>query len=116
MTLITYPQTDEKVDLKSNIGGFVTKKGAPLQVYVLANDDKWYLQKPVIFMNRFWTCNCTFGDMSTKVGDSFFAAVVESDKRPQSPINDLLEEIVDYVRVQRGRFLTKATSKKKKAS
>src|SRR4030095_1377039 len=100
MKYITFPVEDEKVELLQTVGGVVfdNKK---LQVYVLANDGRYYLQDPIMYDGIKWTCGCGFGDSNTQSGATFYVLVVESEERPHSPIDTMKYPVLDYVNVER---------------
>jgi hypothetical protein len=105
MRYITYPVEDEKVSELQSIGGYLFEK-KDVQVYVLANDGKYYLQDPVFKDGILWSCGCGFGDKDTHSGSSLFILLVESKERPHSPIDVMKYPVLDFLRVQRATSTT----------
>ena len=73
---------------------------AVVQLYVLSNDNKWYLQKPIKFFKKVWFGFCFFGDAKTKSGAKFTIAAKNTPERPKSPV-DKLNGIVQSLKVTR---------------
>jgi hypothetical protein len=62
----------------------------PVQVYVLANDKKWYLQKNVQTHGRKrFSVTCSFGDQTSKSGETFQVVAIATADRPRTPIDTL---------------------------
>jgi|GEM_PF-3867366 hypothetical protein len=76
------------VQHKTTLYGWTSDK--PVQIFVLSNDGKWYLQKNVVFVsNTQFFVECYFGDENTQHGAKFVVVAVVTDKRPYSPMTQL---------------------------
>ncbi len=69
-------------------------KHKSVQVYVLANDDTWYLQPPVKYTmahKRRWHVDVWLGELSTKLQPNinYTIVAVETNERPETPLAEL---------------------------
>ena len=102
MKYITFPAEDERVQQYQDVGGVLFNE-LDLQVYILANDGKYYLQDPVQINGIDWLCPaCGFGDANTQIAKPLYILLVKSNARPHSPRDDMPFPVLDYVRVERG--------------
>lgn len=90
------------VEFKHMISGVVEPACSPVQVYILANDNKWYLQKPVEAEGKHFTCDCSFG-FENSFDHEFNAVALITADRPASPVDSLPEDVVKSkpIRVKR---------------
>src|SRR5690242_2735378 len=90
---IGMPFDGSEVGKTTLVWGKLRHKGQ-VQVYVKANDGKYYLQKPVIyigglFKKRLWAVECFLGDDSSEYGLDYEITAVLTDERPHTPLDVL---------------------------
>lgn len=77
-----------KMGFQDVIHGHVEPANSTVQVYILANDNKWYLQKPADVKGNCFKCDCSFG-FEESFGNSFIAVALLTEDRPGSPLDEL---------------------------
>jgi len=65
------------------------KSTRPLQVYVLANDNKWYLQKKVLRFGNLWFGVVVLGDEDIPSSLEYTIVAVATPDRPKTPLDVL---------------------------
>jgi len=95
---ITEPHTRRRVTSRE-----ITVRGTaitpdPIQVYVRANDSRWYLQREVTFDGLDWSVDCILGDYKVKNEHMKFqkyaiVALLTPD-RPETPLESLPSDVV----------------------
>ena len=60
----------------------------PVQLYILADDNKWYLQEHTVYHGSKWATKCYLGTPESTNRWYVIAAVVDN-KRPHSPVKDI---------------------------
>lgn len=83
------PKFWSKVSTPTKVRGRVNHAGVPVQLYVFSKDRKWYLQKPVVFNNKNFVGEVSFGDAATPNRRVFKLAAVITSERPESPVDSL---------------------------
>jgi len=76
-------------DKVRKISYIVGKSTRPLQVYVLANDNQWYLQKKVVRYGNFWFGVVTLGDEDLPSSPEYTIIAVATSDRPKTPLSVL---------------------------
>lgn len=88
MIKITSPKHKAVVPKNVQILGRSPVK-TPVQVYVLAHDHKWYLQKEVIHKGKKWSCDCVLGDETMPPDGIYVVLAVKTAERPKTPLDDI---------------------------
>lgn len=81
---ITNPHNCDLVEQKITVVG--KSDNQPVQLYVLANDNTWYLQEKTVVDGENWSGECFLGDKNTVVGAEYTIVAVQTDQRPQTPL------------------------------
>jgi hypothetical protein len=96
---ILTPKNNSTVDKRC-----ITAKGksafaSMIQVYVQADDGKFYLQKPITVNKPFrWSAEIHLGDTNS-ANKAYKIAFVLSKERPESPLDKLDYKFVKYINV-----------------
>ncbi len=110
---IELPTYGSAIPKESLIWGKVKHHHPGVQIYVLANDGLWYLQRPVKFLggkykNRVWAGICFLGEDGSPIGSSYKIAAIVSDERPETPVGELPgtphSHIIDVVTCESGEL------------
>jgi len=88
---ITAPEMFEVVGFDLVVSGKVNPAHMPVQVYVMAADGKWYLQKPAVKTGNKWSVDCHIGFEAPEDFVYTIVAVMTED-RPTTPI-DVLPDV-----------------------
>ena len=83
---INAPVDGDKVRKITYVMGYSTR---PLQVYVLANDSHWYLQKKVVRFGNHWFGVVTLGDEDLPSSPEYTIIAVATSDRPKTPLEVL---------------------------
>jgi hypothetical protein len=105
MIKITSPQDEANVAETATVSGYVVFKDTPVQLYVYANDNMWWIQPPVTFKEdgRSWYGLCFFGNDKSVPGSTYVVAAVHAEPHPPGPVDAIdITDIADFIVVQRG--------------
>jgi hypothetical protein len=83
---IVRPVNGDSVRKITYVMGKATK---PVQVYVLANDSQWYLQKKVVCMGNYFFGMVILGDEDLPSSPEYTLVAVATSNRPKTPLTAL---------------------------
>jgi len=93
---ITNLKNGDSVTYLTLVSGVIKGRGKKkvVQVYVQADDSKWYLQrKSFVFGKKFYT-PCVFGPLLSSNNSGYNVVAVLSSDRPHSPVDALPADVV----------------------
>jgi len=86
---IDSPEMFDTVGFEFTVCGKVTPAKLPVQVYVQAADNKWYLQREVEKHGGHWAVSCHFGDETGTIGAAYAVVALLTEDRPTTPLETL---------------------------
>lgn len=91
--LITKPHSGRVKSRAITVKG-IAKALVPVQLYVLANDGKWYLQQPAVFVGFCWSVECVLGLTDGPKSQKYVIVALATPDRPETPLDTLPSGVV----------------------
>jgi hypothetical protein len=82
-----------EVGISSTVFGRVDPPELPVQLWVLANDARWYLQAPVVVAGTTFTGTCVYGKSAGTVGLTYSILATSGRRLPGKPVRELPDDI-----------------------
>lgn len=86
---IDSPGMFDSVGFEFTVCGKVNPARCPVQVYVQAADNKWYLQKETVKRGNRWSVPCHFGGETHTIGAAYAVVAILTEDRPTTPLDTL---------------------------